>query len=121
MSQSLRRILFWLPRILGILFAAFISLFALDVFGEGYSFWETLVALLIHLVPTYLVLIALALAWRWEWVGAVLFVGLGIAYVAMAWGRFEGLTYVLIAGPLVLLGALFAINWFKREELRARP
>ena len=32
---------------------------ALDVFSEGYGFGETVLALLIHLVPTYLVVIAL--------------------------------------------------------------
>jgi len=31
-------------------------LFALDVLSEGYGFWKTLLALLIHLVPVYIVL-----------------------------------------------------------------
>jgi hypothetical protein len=39
MNESKRRMLFWTPRLLSILFAIFISLFALDVFGEGYGFW----------------------------------------------------------------------------------
>ena len=30
--------------------------------------WKTILALLIHLVPTSLVLLALAIAWRWEWI-----------------------------------------------------
>ena len=73
MNKSVKRVVFWLPRILCLLFAVFISLFALDVFGEGYGFWETIVAFLIHLIPTGLILIALAIAWRWEWIGAILF------------------------------------------------
>ena len=36
----------WTPRILGLLFAAFLSLFALDVFEQGYQGWETVLALL---------------------------------------------------------------------------
>jgi hypothetical protein len=110
--------LFWTPRVLGILFAIFISLFALDVFGEGYGPWETVVALVMHLVPTFVVLIALAVAWRWEWVGAVLFCGLAFLYVVMAWGRFPLLTYVVISGPLLLVGVLFLLNWLHRTELR---
>jgi len=109
---------YWSPRILGILFAVFISLFALDVFGEGYGLWETILALLIHLVPTYLVVIALVLAWRWEWIGAVLFIGLGIFYIIWTWGKFPWVTYVTISGPLFLVGFLFLVNWRFRNEIR---
>ncbi len=66
MTGAVTRTLLWLPRILCILFAAFISIFALDVFGAGYTASETLVALFMHLIPTGLILIALAIAWRWE-------------------------------------------------------
>ena len=44
--------LFWLPRILGILFAVFISIFALDAFGEGIPVLEAIIGFVIHLVPT---------------------------------------------------------------------
>jgi hypothetical protein len=77
MKESVKRLVFWTPRILCTLFAAFISVFALDVFGEGYGFWETVVALLMHLIPTGVILIVLAIAWRWEWVGGALFTALG--------------------------------------------
>ena len=119
MSTTVKRLLYWTPRVLCLLFAAFISLFALDVFGEGYGFWETIGALLIHLIPTWLVLIALALAWRWEWVGALLLVGLGMGYVIMAWGRFDPIAYLLISGPLFLAGILFLLNWLFRAEIRS--
>ena len=42
MIRPSKQLLFWTPRILGILFALFLSMFALDVFGEGYGFWGTL-------------------------------------------------------------------------------
>ena len=118
MKKPLKRVVFWTPRILCVLFAVFISLFALDVFGEGYGFWGTIVALLIHLIPTGIVLITLAIAWRWEWIGAILFVALGVWYLVMAWGKFDWITYLLIAGPLFLMGALFLVNWLYRAELR---
>jgi hypothetical protein len=71
--------LFWKPRIAGILFVLFISIFALDVFDAGYGFWETLLALFMHLLPSIALAIAVALAWRrWEWIGAVLFRGFAI-------------------------------------------
>jgi hypothetical protein len=119
MSERTRRFLYWAPRVLGIVFAAFISLFAMDVFGEGRSFWETVLALLIHMVPTYLVIIALVLAWRWEWIGAALFLGLAVFYVLMTWGRFHWGAAAGISGPLALLGGLFLIGWIRRKEIRA--
>ena len=37
MNRPIRQFLFWSPRVLTILFALFLSLFALDVFEEGYG------------------------------------------------------------------------------------
>jgi hypothetical protein len=114
----MKRLLIWSPRVLALLFAAFISLFALDVFSEFSSIWQVLVALAMHLIPTAMVLIALAIAWRWEWAGGTLFVALGMLYVGMAWGRLHWSAYALISGPLFLVGVLFLVNWFFRARLR---
>jgi hypothetical protein len=104
MDASIKRVFFWTPRILCILFAVFLSLFAFDVFGEGLSVGETILALLMHLVPLYIVVIVLVIAWRWEWVGAILFNALAVFYVVWAWGRFHWSAYLGISGPLVLAG-----------------
>ena len=114
-------ILFWTPRVLTICFALFLSLFALDVFGEGLGFWKTLLALLIHLIPTWIVLAILAASWRWGWVGTVLYAALGVTYLVMAWGRFHWSAYVLISGPLFLLAGLFLVDWLSRDQARVRP
>jgi hypothetical protein len=116
MKTSLSRVVFWLPRGLGFLFAAFISLFALDVFGAGYGFWGTIAALLIHLIPTCAVLLALGIAWRWEWAGAILFTGLGAAYLIVTPGTLPWITYLIVAGPSLLIGALFLVSWLGRTE-----
>jgi hypothetical protein len=117
-NNRLKRALFWAPRVLGLLFALFISLFAFDVFGQGYTFWETLVALFMHLIPTWLVLIALAVAWRWPWAGAVLFAALGLAYIVIAPDRVDAIAYLLISGPLFLVAALFLADWFSGRALQ---
>jgi hypothetical protein len=120
MSTIAKRILFWTPRAICIAFAIFLSLFALDVFSEFHGLGKILLALLIHLVPVYIVLGVLAVAWRWEWVGAVCFAGLAIWY---AWGtvrRHPDWT-AGIAGPLLVIAALFLVNWLKHDQLRARP
>jgi hypothetical protein len=100
------------------LFAAFVSIFALDVFGEGRSFGQTLLALAMHLIPTAVILVGLALSWRWEWVGGGLYLALGMTYIVWAWGRFPPSVYIVIAGPCFLLSALFFVGWLVRRELR---
>jgi hypothetical protein len=117
MKANAKRLLFWTPRLLCILFAVFISLFALDVFGEGYGVWGTILAFLIHLIPTGILLIVLAITWRWEWVGGLLFPALGVLYLIMAWGRFPWPAYVVISGPLFLVGGLFLLGWWQKEKV----
>jgi hypothetical protein len=72
-----------------------------------------------HLIPTAILLIVLALSWRWEWVGGVLFTALGVLYLVMFWGKFALSVYLLISGPLFLVGILFLMNWVSRASLRA--
>lgn len=120
--RPLQQLLYWAPRALCIVFAAFIAMFALDVFGEGRGFWETLLALLLHLTPTFLVLALLAVSWRREWIAGVFLPLLGALYIIWAWNKPFGvlLTFMIIAGPLVLTGALFLLNWRYRGELREK-
>ncbi|WP_031291952.1 DUF7670 domain-containing protein [Leptolyngbya sp. Heron Island J] len=114
MNMITKRLLFWSPRGLCILFAIFLSLFALDVFSEGYGFGETILALLIHLMPTYLVVISLAIAWRWEWIGSILFIALALFYLASSGGGSW-----IISGPLFLIAILFLVNWMYRSRIKA--
>ena len=115
----MRQLLFWSPRVLTLLFAVFLSLFALDVFEEGYGFWDTVVALFLHLIPTWILLIVLAVSWRWEWGGAVMLVVLGLVYIHFAAGRGHPEWALVISGPLFLVGGLFLLNWLKRKQQEA--
>ena len=107
--------LYWIPRILAILFTVFISLFALDVFAEGYTFWQAIGAFFIHLVPVYILLIALAIAWRFELVGGIAFIILGLWYVIMTFNRAHYSAILLIPVPLFIIGILFLVNFLIRK------
>jgi len=120
MKTGTKRFLFWTPRVLTILFILFVGLFALDVFGEGYTFWQTLVALFMHLIPNMLLALILILAWKWEWVGTVLFAVLAAFYIVMAWGKVPTSAFVFLSGPLFLVAALFLVGWAFRREIRVR-
>ncbi len=119
MNKTLNRILFWLPRLAGILFILFISLFAFDVLDTQFGFWRTALALFMHLIPSILLAIAIIVAWKWEWFGAVLFIGWAIWYVASFLERgFEWFIYVLIAGLPTLIGLFFLAGWIWRKQVR---
>ncbi len=127
MSRAGRKWLFWAPRALSIAFIAFLSLFALDVFGEGLGVWRTVLALTIHLIPSLVLVAALILAWRWEWIGAALYASAGALYIF--WVVFMSrpvppsvrlLWALMIAGPAFLIAGLFLANWLMHAELRTQ-
>jgi len=120
MERPAKRLLYWTPRVLCILFAAFISIFAADVFSEGRGFWQTALALLMHLIPTFFIVAVLIVSWRREWIGGILFILLGALYIVWAWNKpfAKWDVFLMIAGPPVLTGVLFLLNWQYRGELR---
>lgn len=117
MNKTLKRTMFWTPRILAILFVLFLSLFALDIFEMNLGVWGTIVGLFMHLIPSILLAIAIAVAWRWEWVGAVIFAGWSVFYVATAQG-FHWSVYAIIAGIPLVIGIFFLLDWIYRKEIR---
>jgi hypothetical protein len=120
------RTLFWAPRALSILFIAFLSLFALDVFDEHLGLWKTLLALTIHLIPSFVLIAALLLAWRWEWIGTLIYAAAGTLYVVILLPRrlaplpMKLLWIATIALPAFAIAALFLANWLKHDQLRVR-
>ena len=107
----------WAPRLLGIATALFLSVFALDVFGEGRGFWSALVPFLIHLWPACLLLVIVALAWRRAWIGSVLFLALAALYSVWVAGARQHLDWMLvIGGPLAIIGALYLVAWFTTRK-----
>jgi hypothetical protein len=117
MNKTFKQTLFWMPRVEGILFILFISLFALDIFDEQLGFWGTIVGLFMHLISSILLAIAVFIAWKREWFGALLFIGWAIWYVSFMRG-FDWTTYVIIAGVPALIGLLFLAGWIWRKQIR---
>lgn len=124
MKKRVGKFIYWTPRIASILFICFLALFSLDIFGNGYSFWETVLGLFMHNVPVFILIAVLIIAWKREWVGGVAFILAGIAYIIsvlisalknqfewyyLAWA-------VQIAGPAFFIGILFFMNWFRKKK-----
>lgn len=118
MTPIIKNLLYWSPRILCILFALFLSLFALDVFDGGNDFWTTLIALAAHLAPSAAIIALLIIAWHREWIGGTIFFLLAVLYIVSTWGRFPLAVYLMISGPMFVISILFFINWKYRSTLR---
>jgi len=100
-------LLVWAPRMLGLAFSLFLALFALDAFSEGETTAERVV---VHLLPSLVVVALVAASWHHEWIGAVTFAILGLAYARTTVpGHIDWM--LLISGPLMLLSSLFLWNW----------
>jgi hypothetical protein len=119
-NEMTGRLLYWTPRILCIAFAAFLGIFAMDVFALPLDPWHKALALLMHLIPTAVVLVALAIVWRWEWIGAVLFPLLAVFHLVTKRGRLDRAGYAMIDGPLLVLGVLFLVNRLGRRRAGLR-
>jgi len=114
---TMKKFMFWLPRILTMLFILFLALFAFDSFEGDQPTWKKALGFLIHLIPNFLLIIILIVSWRREWIAGILFILLAFFYIFWAWGKFDILAYIFISGPLFLTGILFLINWNQRKKV----
>lgn len=122
-KRKVGRFVYWTPRVVSILFILFLAMFSLDIFGNGYSFWETVVGLLMHNIPVFILAILLWISWKHEIVGAVTFILAGLLYIAqMVFNAINNpveaymISYsFIIAGPAFFIGILFWLNWKKKK------
>ncbi|MDD4901360.1 MAG: hypothetical protein PHS62_04670 [Patescibacteria group bacterium] len=118
MPTGVSRGLYWMPRILSILFIAFLVLMSLDVFGSGLDFWQTIMALFIHNLPALILLAILIVSWKYEIVGGIVFILAGLLYIALLLRNPFQWYYLAwaaqISGAAFVIGILFFINWFKK-------
>ncbi len=103
---NIEKVIYWLPRVLAILFIVFISLFALDVFEMETSFWQKIGGFLIHLIPSYFLIAITIAAWKKEIVGGVLFIIFSIALAVWTWD----LIALLVVIPPFIIGILFLVG-----------
>lgn len=113
-----------IPRLLSICAIAFVSLFALDSFDHG-TLGEQILAFLLHMIPSFVLMIILAIAWKWELIGGFLYIFLGIAlspYIFMHNYRMNHSIWIsveviaLITFPFILAGSLFVWSHFMKRK-----
>jgi len=118
-------LLHWAPRILSILAILFISVFSLDAFHAGMPLKDQILDWLMHMIPSFVLIIILVVAWKWENIGGMIFLSLGIAFTPyLFWGNYShnhsiwlSLVIILtITFPFILVGVLFIISHYTRRK-----
>ncbi len=124
MKKSIK-VFHWLPRIICMLAILFVSLFAADAFAPELTIWQQLGAFIIHLIPSFILLVFLIVAWKWEYIGGIIFIiiGLGLSpfvfmlnynrnhSVGMSLGIILSITI-----PFVIVGVLFIVSHFLKKK-----
>ena len=96
---------------LGVLYAVALLIFAADVFNHEQNIAQTFYDILLHLLPTAVVLLIVVVAYNRPLIGAIIYLVLGLMYIITGWARMHWSAHVLIAGPLLLLSALYITAW----------
>jgi hypothetical protein len=115
MNSTVRQLIYWTPRIIGLLVVALFTLLSFEVLTEGLPFGEAMLAWLTHLIPAALLGAAMAITWHREWVGGILFILYSLLYLVAFQGAHVAI-YLWMALPLLVAGILFFVDWRLRIE-----
>jgi len=91
----------WFIRIFSIIFLLFISLFAFDSITD-------LLGFIIHLIPSFVVLLLIIISWKHQTIGGYLFIILGILSFI-----FFSFNAIIISLSIIFIGILYLLdNYF---------
>lgn len=107
----MKKLLYYLPRVLSILIAVLFGVFILEGFTSGFGWADSLA----HALTTLLVILATIVAWKWPKVGGFVFVLFGLMYLVMI-RRGDSLSGLIFGGVPVLAGILFLIEGFRKSK-----
>ncbi|MEI6456167.1 MAG: hypothetical protein WCO93_07750 [bacterium] len=118
-------VIHWIPRILCILAILFISVFALDSFDPRLTIWQQIGGFLIHLIPTYVLILFLYVAWKWELIGGIILAILGAAFTPIIYMMNYNMNHsvwitlsivAMITLPFIIIGGLFILSHFMKMK-----
>jgi len=100
-------------------------MFALDAFQPNMTIWEQIRDFLMHLIPSFILLIFLLFSWKYELIGGIIFTLIGLILspfifnhnyamnqsVGMSLGIITAITF-----PFILVGVLFIWSHFLKKK-----
>jgi hypothetical protein len=116
----------WLPRIICILAILFVSMFALDSFAPELTIWQQLGAFMMHLIPSFVLLVFLIVAWKWELIGGIIFTLIGVGLSPFIFLLNHNRNHFTVGAsigvvlainlPFVIVGILFITSHFLKKR-----
>jgi hypothetical protein len=100
-------------------------MFALDSFDPKYTFGQQLLAFLIHLIPTYFLILFLVVAWKWELIGGLILIVVSLGFTPFIYTHnyimnhsvWMSLSIILMINfPFMLTGALFMLSHYLKKK-----
>ncbi|MCA1902004.1 MAG: hypothetical protein LDL53_07270 [Candidatus Hydrogenedens sp.] len=117
------KVIYWIPRILSVFFILFLAMFSLDIFEMNLDFWDTLLGLFMHNIPSIILSIILVISWKYEIVGGIAYILAGLLYIALlvkasitsGFQIYYLIWIVMISGPAFVVGFFFILCWFSKK------
>ena len=119
------KVILWLPRLLCIGAILFVSMFALDAFEPGTPFEQQLLNFIIHLIPSFVLLLLLWIAWEKPYWGGIFFAVVGIVMspfvYTLNYNRNHSIwisssVILMITVPFIVIGILFILSHFQKRR-----
>jgi hypothetical protein len=105
-------------------------MFALDSFDPKLTIWQQIGGFLIHLIPTYILILLLFIAWKWEMIGGIIFTAIGLIFAPVLFiFNYHGnhsvgwslLVVLCIPFPFIVIGVLFIISHYRGKKTEKIP
>jgi len=119
------KVILWLPRLLCIGAILFVSMFALDAFEPGMPFGQQILNFIMHLIPSFVLLLLLWIAWEKPYLGGILFAVAGIVMSPFVYTLNYNRTHsiwisssiiLMITVPFIVIGILFIMSHFQNRR-----
>ncbi len=128
--NAIGKIIYWTPRIICILAILFISLFALDAVSPGQTIWKNAGALMISLLPSFVLVAILVVAWKRELAGGIILTLVGLALSVFVFNlNYNQRHFTLVQSlrnvsmlcmPFVIAGILFIVSHYRNQRRQER-
>ena len=123
--ETKEMIIHWSPRILGIGAILFVSMFSLDAFEPGLPLSRQLLNFMMHLIPSFVLLVLLIIGWKKPYLGGILFAIIGVVLSPFVYILNYNRTHsiwislaiiLIITVPFIVVGILFLISHFQNRR-----
>lgn len=118
----MKKVVYWTPRVLAILFTLFIMMFSLDVFDGTSSLADQLIGFLMHNLPAFGIILIIVLSWKKDIFGMIGFALVAIGLFMMVMGSNPPVgsavnpAVFIISGPALLISLLYGISWIVHKN-----